>query len=76
MFGSAYDTKIYVYDENLAMVACNDDFYSDYTSRLENVPLAAGVQYFLVIDGYGGDFGDYLLQITEFEPCEINVPTY
>ncbi len=74
LFGSAYDTKTYLYDENLALVACNDDFYSDYTSLLENVPVVAGVQYFLVIDGYGGDFGDYLVNITEFEPCVVDCP--
>ena len=74
LFGSAYDTKVYIYDENLALVACNDDFYSDYTSLLENVPVAAGVQYFVVVDGYGGDFGDYLINITEFTPCEPECP--
>jgi hypothetical protein len=74
MLGSAYDTKIYIYDENLALVACNDDFYSDYTSFLENVPVVAGVQYFLVIDGYGLSFGNYLLNIREFVPCIIDCP--
>ncbi len=74
LFGSAYDTKCYMYDENLALVACNDDFYSDYTSLLENVPVVGGVQYFVVIDGYGGDFGDYLINITEFEPCALECP--
>jgi hypothetical protein len=74
MFGSAYDTKIYIYDENLALVACNDDFYSDYTSLLENVPVVGGVQYFLVIDGYGGDFGNYLVNIDEYEPCVVDCP--
>jgi hypothetical protein len=74
MFGSAYDTKIYIYDENLALVACNDDFYSDYTSKLENVPVVAGVQYYVVVDGYGGDFGQYLINIDEFVPCELPCP--
>ena len=37
--GSTFDTKIYIYRENLKLVACNDDFYSDYTSLLENVVL-------------------------------------
>jgi len=59
MYGSAYDTKIYIYDQGLNLIACNDDFYSDYTSRLDNVPVLSGVQYFLVIDGYGGDYGSY-----------------
>ncbi|HOX24332.1 MAG TPA: hypothetical protein PLL30_01085 [Candidatus Krumholzibacteria bacterium] len=74
MAGSAYDTKIYVYDEDLAVVACNDDYYSDYTSRLENVPLAGAEQYYLIIDGYGEASGDYQLRITEYEPCELSIP--
>ena len=78
MFGSAYDTKIYIYDQYLGLVACNDDYYGDYTSRLENVPVMADMPYYLVIDGYGGDYGDYLLQISEYEfvPCVIPVPDY
>jgi len=59
MYGSAYDTKIYIYDESLSLIACNDDFYPDYTSRLDNVAVQAGVQYYLVIDGYGGYYGSY-----------------
>ncbi|MEZ4386599.1 MAG: hypothetical protein R3D98_03310 [Candidatus Krumholzibacteriia bacterium] len=75
MLGSTYDTKIYVYDEGLGLVACNDDFYPDYVSKLENVPLVGGVEYYLVIDGYGGDFGSYVLNISEFEPCELSYIT-
>ncbi len=33
-----------------------------------------GVQYFIVVDGYGGDFGDYVINITEFEPCVVECP--
>ncbi len=69
MIGSAYDTKIYLYDEDLNLVACNDDFHSDYTSKLENIPLNAGVRYYLVIDGYGGDFGEYVVAVCENYPC-------
>jgi len=75
MLGSAYDTKIYVYDENLALVACNDDFYPDYTSKIESLALMAGMDYYLVIDGYGGDAGDYVLNIVDYEPCVISCPS-
>ncbi len=71
MLGSSYDTKIYVYDEDLGLVACNDDFYADYVSRIEHLPLIVGTRYYLVIDGYGGDAGDYVLTIAQQEPCEI-----
>ena len=30
LFGSAFDTKTYVYDESLALLGCNDDFYEDW----------------------------------------------
>lgn len=77
--GSSYDTKLYVYDAGLALVACNDDFYFDdvcgvYVSKLENVVLSAGVTYYIVVDGYGGDAGDYLIDIIAFEPCVIDCP--
>jgi hypothetical protein len=66
--GSQYDTKTYIYDSGLNLVACNDDFYVEdpcgvYVSRIENAPLMAGETYFIVIDGYGGDFGAYTLDI-------------
>ena len=77
--GSSYDTKLYVYDAGLALVACNDDFYFDdvcgvYVSKLENVNLAAGETYYIIVDGYGGDAGDYLLEIIGFEPCVVDCP--
>ncbi len=74
MVGSFYDTKIFVYDENLALVACNDDFYPDYTSKIEDLPVIGGMEYFVVVDGYGGDSGDYLLDIVESVPCIIECP--
>ncbi len=74
LFGSAYDTKVYVYDIDMNRVGCNDDFYSDYTSKIENLLLVAGMQYFIVIDGYGGEFGDYSLVIEGFEPCILECP--
>jgi hypothetical protein len=74
LLGSTYDTKVYVYDENLALVACNDDFYSDFVSKIENAPLMNGVQYFIVVDGYGGDFGNYVINITPYEACALDCP--
>jgi len=65
MIGSAYDTKVYIYDSNLTLVACNDDYYSDYTSKIEEAAVLAGEPYFLVIDGYGGEAGEYELAVGE-----------
>ncbi|HIB05462.1 MAG TPA: hypothetical protein EYO18_07030 [Candidatus Marinimicrobia bacterium] len=64
---SGYDTKIYIYDNSMTNIACNDDACSNsagdqYRSLLENVSLDAGT-YFVIVDGYGGDNGDYELLI-------------
>jgi len=78
--GSSYDTKIYVYDSALHLVACNDDYYFDdvcglYVSKLPCVWLTPGQTYYIVIDGYGGDFGEYILDVTSFEGCVVECPT-
>ncbi len=74
LYGSAYDTKVYVYDENLNLIICNDDYYSDYTSKLF-VELAGGVTHYVVIDGFGGDSGEYSLTIAAgWEPCTLVTP--
>ncbi len=77
MCGSGYDTKIYIMDGNLEVFACNDDtYFSDpcgqYVSAIEEAALPGGGTYYLVIDGYGGESGDYTLLIEELEapiPC-------
>ena len=79
--GSSYDTKLYVYDEGLELVACNDDYYFDdicgvYVSRLDNVYFEPGNTYFIVIDGYGGDCGEYQFDIhTHSVPPPVDCPT-
>ncbi len=67
--GSAFDTKVYVYNGGLGLIACNDDFYTgppcgQFVSRLDHLGLNAGETYYIVIDGYGGSFGDYQLSIS------------
>ncbi len=79
--GSGYDTKLYVYDSDLNVVACNDDYYTGdpcgaYVSKLENVILLAGETYYLIIDGYGSDYGDYVLDMSENVPCVVECPAY
>ncbi|HOX24197.1 MAG TPA: hypothetical protein PLL30_00405 [Candidatus Krumholzibacteria bacterium] len=71
LLGSTYDTKVYVYDADLNLVACNDDFYPDYVSKLEAVMFAGGMRYYLVIDGYGGDCGEYVVSVCEILPCDF-----
>ncbi len=68
--GSAYDTKLYVYDEDLNLIECNDDFYFDdicgfYVSAIEDLMVCADETVYIVVDGYGGDCGEYVLNINE-----------
>ncbi len=77
--GSGYDTKLYVYDSDMNVVACNDDAYFGepcgiYVSAIENLPLPGGETYFVVIDGYGNAFGSYLLDVRVFVPCSLECP--
>ncbi len=72
--GSNYDTKVYVYDANLNLIACNDDYYvgppcGQYVSLIETLPLYAGTTYYIVVDGYGDEAGAYQLAVGFFEAC-------
>jgi hypothetical protein len=75
--GSGYDTKVYILDVAMNVIACNDDYYfadvpcGYYVSKIDGAALTAGITYYIVVDGYGGDFGDYIFNMTEFEICEI-----
>jgi hypothetical protein len=67
--GSLYDTKVYVFDSQLHVIACNDDYYYGeacglWASRIEHLDLIVGEAYYIVIDGYGGDCGQYTLTIS------------
>lgn len=67
---SGYDTKVYVYENAWPnLVACNDDACGPdgFRSELMILPLTAGNTYYVVVDGYGGDCGDYVLEIYDIE---------
>ena len=76
---SAYDTKLYVYENDAGNnIACNDDECSDsqgnpYRSLLEQVLLTAGNTYYIVVDGYGGNFGEYNINVTQFYLETFNI---
>lgn len=77
LWGSSYDTKVYIYDGAMNVVACNDDHYPDYTSLIESAELCSGDTYYIVIDGYGGDCGEYILNIYEYAlppPVDLECP--
>jgi hypothetical protein len=70
---SGYDTKVYVYDDGLSVLACNDDAGCPlaFRSKIDYVFLPGGGTYYIVVDGYGTSCGDYDLTITEWEPCAV-----
>ncbi|MBM4116127.1 hypothetical protein FJ251_00015 [bacterium] len=67
---SAYDTKLYVLDSGLNVIACNDDFCPGYVSELtyasgSPVAVTAGSLYYIVVDGWSpSDMGYYTIDIT------------
>lgn len=74
---SLYDTKVYVVNAALNVLACNDDAgcgYSGWQSKIEGFSVNAGVTYYIVVDGYGGDCGEYEIVVTEFEPPFVPCP--
>jgi hypothetical protein len=80
---SAYDTKIYIYENFVTPgepYACNDDEDCElsYRSRLEYIPVFTGNTYYIVIDGYGSDSGDYEMFFDTIgpppPPCELECP--
>lgn len=77
--GSAYDTKLLLFSEGEELFGCNDDGYDfgdpcALTSRLDGVFVAAGSLVYVVIDGYDGDAGDYVLTVEQGAGCLIACP--
>jgi hypothetical protein len=65
--GSDYDTKLYIYENSYtpgSPYACNDDECPGYVSELIGLPLTGGNTYYIVIDGYAGDYGNYVLEMS------------
>ena len=80
---SFYDTKVFVYEDvagNVPINGCNDDNFDcvkppvSYTSWIPSLAVTAGHVYYIVVDGYGGACGDYVLEMTEVDcpiPCDV-----
>jgi hypothetical protein len=78
---SSYDTKLYIYDASLNLIACNDDFNVApcyvYSSKLQNVTFNAGTTYYIIVDGYFGASGAYVLDIVPPPPpCVLELPNF
>lgn len=77
--GSAFDTKLNIYDQGEALLACNDDV--DHTldesdpcflnARISDFYCAAGETYYLVVDGYDIEAGDYTLTVSDWVHCTV-----
>ncbi len=77
--GSGYDTKVYIINGDLGSVACSDDYYADdfcgiYRSRIAGAPFLAGGTYYIIVDGYGNEHGDYILAVTVHASCDLACP--
>ncbi len=82
---SSYDTKVFVYENVYTPTlpyACVDDAADCalfntymYQSWIAGVQFYAGNTYYIVIDGYGGDCGDYILDVYAVEECIVECPT-
>jgi hypothetical protein len=77
--GSGYDTVLHVYAGNSSnMVGCNDDACGDFfglNSLVEGISVTAGVDYYIVVDGWSTNCGDYTLLVTECPPpCDPACP--
>ena len=60
--GSSYDTTIGVFDAGLTEIACNDDFCGLQSEV--NVVVAADQLYYIVVSGFAGGCGDYVMNVT------------
>jgi hypothetical protein len=71
-----YDTKLYVYEGGCpgALVACNDDACPGYVSQILDLALAANTTYFIIVDGYGAESGNYKLTVSASNPPSPTCP--
>jgi hypothetical protein len=72
---SYFDTKLYIYENVYTPgnpYACDDDYCPGLLSQLNSVIFSSGNTYYIVVDGWGGEEGDYSIDIfphQQVEPC-------
>ncbi|MFH1279052.1 MAG: hypothetical protein ABIK65_11830 [Candidatus Eisenbacteria bacterium] len=76
---SSYDTKVYVYKDGFtpgAPYACNDDACGadGYRSLIDFLDVEPGHVYYIVIDAYSNECGNYDLRISDTWECPIACP--
>ncbi len=73
--GSSYDTKVFVYENSIipgSPFACNDDdtSCSNFQSKIECLQLIGGNTYYIIVDGWGNQTGEFTLDMfTCAPPC-------
>jgi len=70
---SGYDTALGIYDASFTNMFCNDDFCG-LQSEIDGIPVTAGQTYYIVVDGFSSNCGDYVLSVTENVPCQLVCP--
>jgi hypothetical protein len=77
---SQYNTMLEVFDASHTLVECNDNYFPDrpecgLTSLVKHVHLTGGQQYFIAVDGFAGDCGNYQMAVSECPPaCSTECP--
>ncbi|HBC45700.1 MAG TPA: hypothetical protein DCZ43_01500, partial [candidate division Zixibacteria bacterium] len=78
LWGSLYDTGLEIYNFTCPteptypddFICGNDDLL--FTTSLLDLPLAAGQQIIIVVDGYGNSCGDFELEISFFDTTHVS----
>ncbi len=75
--GTDYDTKLFVYENAEtpgSPYACSDDACPGYVSEILGLSLTAGNTYYIVVDGYGSNCGNYELHVDYYQECVVECP--
>jgi len=70
--GSDYDTMIFVYDSNDALLDDNDDYSGcGLRSQIDNLSLDVGSEYYVILTGYSNAVGGYTIELTCEDPPSL-----
>jgi hypothetical protein len=69
--GSSFDTKLALYSDCVTEIGCNDDIAPGNLQSELSLPMLTGQTVLVVIDGFNGLTGDYVLNITEIPPLFV-----
>jgi hypothetical protein len=74
---SLYDTKVYIFqDVAYNVVACSDDACGPdgFRSKIDHAYMPGGHTYYIIVDGYGGEAGTYVMNVTATPECALECP--